>query len=344
MKLKLIIVSIMILLICNLSNLVTANEYVYVNDNNVTISSRLYDKLVSVGYTEKEIKKLELDKIDKVKFMNIFDITKDELYVRTTTVHNIDGSMTSTNEYIDVNEYNESIATYASYPNEYSTVTIDYKKLTITGTYYYDQEDEGLFFIKVNVEYLDTPNDRYEDMLAINFTDDIQLKSYYSSGSQYIDFEAKITYTEHFFQDYKHQYGNPIYEDRTTEKEVVITGESVGQYNHDLNKHIAVKFQLPKDEVWDYTGEIVDQYHEYEYYDFFFTMEANFIPQVTNLNACGFAGVFIHQNGFGSIDWGKITFTPTYPYFSYSTSIWVNDPNFDATVAKEIMFENLSSY
>ena len=276
--------------------------------------------------------------------MNIRDITKDELYVKTTTTHNVDGSTTTTNDYIEPIEYNESVVTFANYPNQNSSVTIDYKKLTITGTYYYDQEDEGLFFVKVNVEYLDTPYDRYEDILAINFTDDIQLKSYYSGSNQYIDFEARFSYTEHFFQDYKHQYGDPIYEDRTTEKEVLITGEDVGQYHHDLNKHIAVKFQLPKDEVWDYTGEIVDQYHEYEYYDFFFTMEANFIPQITNLNACGFAGVFIHQNGAGSIDWGKITFSPAYPYFSYSTSIWVNDPNFDATVAKEIMFENLNSY
>ena len=330
------------------NSVIAKEDKMYVNENNISITSEDYNKLLSVGYTEKEIAKMDEISINKVLSMDIVSISVSEQYVKTVTMENEDGEIESENILMskeDVySELNSSIVPNATYPSESSSVTVDYKYLTINGTYYYDQENEGVFFVKVNVEWLDTPPKRYEDIISINFTDDVQLKSYYSGGNQQADFTAKFTYMEHFYQDYKHQYGNPIFEDRTTEKEDIITAENTGKYNYDLNSHIAVKFALPRDERYDYENEIVDQFHTYTYYDFFFTLEANFVPQFNNLNACAFAGVFIHQNGSGAIDWGNITFTPQYPYFSYSTSFWVNDPNFDSTVSKEIMFENIQSY
>lgn len=318
-------------------------EDLYVNDQGVEIDNETYNKLMIVGYTKDEIHNLSVENVEKIRNMNILFTNKEMQYLKNTKYYYEDGSYETKSQVVsqsDVLNRKNSFSLVGSYPSEFVSITIDYTLMEVYGTYYYDREDYGVFFIKVNVTWLNTPNDRFEDIIGINFTDELQINNVGNN----IDFIAKFNYTEHYYQDYRHQYGEPLIENRETKKEEVIDGSDGGKYKYDLGKGIAVRFALPRNSVYDYSNEIVDQHHEYNYYDFFMTIEANFIPKFDNIVAEQFVGLYVNQSGAGNIDFGKISLSTAYPYFQYENSFWVNDPSFDTPITKELSFKGLQNY
>ena len=59
----------------------------YLNENGIQINQNQYDKLISVGYTDKEIEKISKEKFDKVMNMNIIYQNIDTKYAYFTEIN-----------------------------------------------------------------------------------------------------------------------------------------------------------------------------------------------------------------------------------------------------------------
>ena len=352
-----------------------AEDYIYlVSSKGVEVTFSNYQKLLNVGYTDNEIKSISSDEYYKISNMNILSIENEEYYIKTTSIENEDGSITSTDEtitkdqaYIEIQEIEEqeqnqdeygvaptaishdimiedddNLGGGSSNPSAYSSATTEYKYLTVTGTFYKNQGNLGTFFIKVNLTWLKTPKKRLIDVISINFSDNVQITSEYINGNQYPAFDSKFTYDERYIKIYVNLIDDPEYIDQTTSHEILIDGDDTSNYAYKIDQGLGVNYNLPADIYSDLSGIGYTLRYEYYYSNFYLTLSADFIPKQTGLNAATFAGTYQHQTVTGHFDWGNVSFSPAPPYFSYSTHFWVNDPTFDETLARQIFFEDLA--
>lgn len=341
----------------------------FINLKGVNISEAMYDKMHLIGYTNKEIMNVSIDEYNELANINIVKVQTNDYYIKTTTIKNKDGHIFESDEeiskeqaYKEISENKESERESKSNsspnrvspdkdfdfiddggsgaPTESSNTTVDYKHLKITGSYYKEQGNLGTFFVKVNLEWLRPPKERLNDIISINIADNLQIKSEYINGSQYPKFNSKLMYDE----KYSMMYSSPISEDEYIEElishEVVYNGDDINNYTYKIDQGIGVSFQLPSDVETNLSQNNSVLIYNYNYTNFYITLSAEFIPKQQGINATTFAGTYQHQTGKGKIDWGNVTFSTTPPYFSYSTSFWVNDPTFE-TIGNQIFFEDL---
>ncbi len=311
------------------------------NSNGVVMTIDNYEKIMELGFTEKEINLFTSEEYNEYISMEILSSNIDQYYLETEYVVENDEIVESNDEEIPEDELEQaiedSIANDEAYLNASTYRTTEYKKMTVTGTYYRNADTMGEFFVKVNLEWKKLPRRRLEDVIGISFSDNIQMKSTYINGAQYPEFESKFYYTERYFHIDGTTYEGPTY----TQKFNQVTGTDTGQYSYNIDEGIMVLYDLPNNVYSDLGNAYYPLVYDYSYSDFFITLSASFIPKQAGINAATFAGVYEHQTGLGRIDWGEISISPMPPYFSYNTSFWVNDPNYDDPVAGQIFFENL---
>lgn len=315
------------LFVVSLASVSATNNYA--NLNGIEITQKQYDKLKSVGYTDKEIETLNREKYDKVMNMEIISQNVNSTY----------GYYDKIDENNNQNGIIASNRNYLNDENEHSYNKGGYVKVDMFGTYYRNRGTQGEFFVKVNVDYDLNVKNRLEDIIGINFGDNIQSKYEYISGSQRPKFEAKLTYTEDYYcRDYTTTEKITQY---TKEHEVIYHGDDLNQYQYYIDKGLIVKFDLPSNYNNDSSSSQIKQEKHINYYDFYMTLEGDFVPKQAGINSTTFAGISVIQNEGGGIDWKKIKLTTTPPYFEYNDNWWWPDPHFEQPVGTLLMFQDL---
>lgn len=227
-----------------------------------------------------------------------------------------------------------------------------YKIFTLVGTYYSTIGTSGEFFVKTTLKWSITPTVRLVDLISLAFIDNVQIKgacylnntkvNYVNNqcptgAQEYPDLEGRFYYTRSYESNYVPYY--------TTNYQVVVNGSQYTKYSYNVNEsYMGVDFVLPSDVIASGGGSSGGStiYYIYEkYYNFYFTLEARFTPTVTSINGTTFLGWYAHQTGTGKLDWGNVSISPVYPFFSYSTSFWVDDPSYDAGIGGTIIFSNI---
>jgi hypothetical protein len=101
---------------------------------------------------------------------------------------------------------------------------------------------------------------------------------------------------------------------------------------------LGVEYDLPVNVVASGRG----YYYSKTYSNFKMKLVSEWTPTVSSITGTTFSGWYTHQVGAGSIDWGNISVSPAPPYFSYSTSFWVDDPSFDDGIGGHIIFQDIN--
>ncbi|MDG0889146.1 hypothetical protein [Paracholeplasma manati] len=232
-------------------------------------------------------------------------------------------------------------------------VSTTYKIYNMVATYNPSVGVSGEFEVTTTLTWVINPQMRLLDFISIGFLDNVQLESacfnqniridrvnnQCPSGTQeYPDITAKFSF--------KKSYESNYVQFNITNHQRVVNGSHYQHYSYDLSKSfLGVDFELPVDtnvEGGGSGGGSTIYYIHENYYDFKIELRAIFTPTVNSLNGTTFVGLYAHQIGLGTFDWGSVSITPVYPYFSYSTSLFVDDPEFDAGIGGTIIFSNLS--
>ena len=329
--------------------------------------------MLSVGFTDDEIYRISEREYNKIMDMKITNIQKEEHYVKTINFENIDGSISSYDEYISKSQaYNEisnfdqsnsGIETARISPDimiedgvdlggggtsedqtHYSSETTEYKYLTVTGTFYKNKGNLWTFFIKVNLEWLKTPLKRLTDIISINFTDNVQITYKYFGVNQFPDFNFKFTYDEKYTSIYRFNTElDETYE--TYAKSIIYDGSNTSRYIYKPGEGLAVDFDLPINHSQTITHTLGETYTGYNYENFFVSLSADFVPNQSGNNAATFAGAYNHQISTGTLNKGCLSLSPVPPYISYNIDInnfFENKPNYDETIARQIFFDSLA--
>ncbi|MBO7303744.1 MAG: hypothetical protein J6V09_00780 [Clostridia bacterium] len=361
-----LLIASIILSIATISVTAIDDDVYFVNANGIEITFLNYQKLLSVGYTEREIQSISLDEYNQIAQMEILSIEKDDYYIKTVTVENEDGTTTTTDEIITEEQAYAEIEAQEDGQDEYGIApavapphiefgegegeggdsnpaaitdrTTEYKHMEVTGVFYRGQGALGTFFVKVTLEWLKTPTMRYTDIMSINFTDNVQITNEYIGGGQYSAFDARFYYDErhyHLYNDSENTPTNAI--DETDTFIIEFDGSNLGSYDYKEDQGLGVSFNLPSNHHTD-EGLYKDCY---KYSDFYMTLSANFIPKQYGINAATFIGTYQHQIFPLSFGWDDISFSLQAPYFSFSLGFIEGNPTFDGTLAAPIFFENL---
>ena len=343
---------------------ISANEIILINQKGIAISSSFYLKLKNIGLTDAEIDVLSVDEFEKYYNMNISYTNKDVYFIKTEKLHNEDGTSEINHSYISYNDYLNEMNIQSSgynsriigpdfsyddgddtgggilYPSVSAYNTVDYKKITVNSTYYYDEGSNGRFFAKTTFEWLSEPIERNTDVIALNFTNNIGIGSKTLFDNQYLDFGSKMIYTDTTILTYDDASTTSSY----VRREVLINGTDSGMYKYDQNAGIAVQHKLPENfgELKDPLGNIRMETHIMS--DIVITLYADFVPLNTGINAVTFVGVYQHQIKQMVIDWGDISLQLSSPFISYTLGSISTEEIYEDAISKELVFEDLSSY
>lgn len=190
------------------------------------------------------------------------------------------------------------------------------KKLSTTA--YYDSESQ-MFKFKSEVTWLETPKERFVDLIGVNFSNELLI---ISDDDKKLDFTVKFSYSECI---------NDGVQTITNHKEIIIDSSSISKY-YSSSGSLAVKLKLPEDRFYDYSILPFEKYHFYEYKDFKITLEANLVTNKANLIRCAFSPFYLHQNRQGELGWENINVSSV----SYSTPVWANNPKYDVPLLSYI--------
>ena len=190
------------------------------------------------------------------------------------------------------------------------------KKLSTTA--YYDSKAQ-MFKFKSEVTWLETPKERFVDLIGVNFSNELLI---ISDGDKKLDFTVKFSYLECISNGVKNI---------TNQKEIIVDSSSISQYYYSSGS-LAVKLRLPEDRFYDYSILPFEKYHFYEYKDFKITLEANLVTNKANLIRCAFSPFYLHQNRQGELGWENINVNSV----SYSTPVWANNPKYDVPLLSYI--------
>lgn len=172
-------------------------------------------------------------------------------------------------------------------------------------------------FVKQTVEWKVAPQDRYTDILGLNFTDDLIVDEL--DGRH--NLTATLNYTENEY-DGKKFIGSH-------DKSVVYTGKDIYSYRASFTQ-IAFLCPLPR-------AEFSDSGHKIKTDNISISLETTFLTASSDSIGAEMQSIFMHQNGSGEINWSKLNFRAT-PTVSYKNRVWVNDPEFDTALFSFMSF------
>lgn len=261
------------------------------------------------------------EKFNKIMSMEVLNTQRE-----TSIVYNGDDVYTTEadDNLVDILEnVQQSTVSTMSTPRKFSTS--DGTKLMDTYVSFVRVTSGYKLYVKQNVYWNSAPRDRYTDILSIRYTNNIRVAEYNS----YPDVEMHLKYTKHV-AEMKGQITKSekyYYEDKT------YTGKDQSAYEHKIGNYFAFQFALPHNSSFPpkESERTVTKYQ-----DFCITMETTFDTNISNLTGTELQSYYVHQNDSGHIDWGKLTFTTSPPYISYSTNFWINDPGFEAALFRSI--------
>lgn len=352
-------------------NSVSADSIYLVNENEIEISYENYNHLKQFGFSEKEIMEIEYDEycdfmskeiissyVETKNIKTTYTIRDGEIVKQTDVLLSeeemdlaVKEALLSRNKRdaaIDddliinfantsfLTESNEDGLTYVEKTYIDDLETSDYKIFCIYGVYYYNADNDQEFFVKTTMDWAITPSKRYVDLLTLGWNADVQIKAKYfpSSGNEYPDFYACFEYNQTLTFPSDPAIITPMM--------LEVAGDELSDYSYDIiNKpdQVGVGFDLPENDYWGYYegdylfAEIYDNFH--------LKMEAIFSTKST-VNGITFGSSYQHQISSGTIDWGNITISTSFPFFEYSGSWLPFTPSFDAGIYGLIMFDNLT--
>ncbi len=314
-----------VLFFCNIIS-VSALEKYFIECGCVEITFADYEKLKQVGLSEKAIFNLEYEEFKKIKKFTILNTTKEETYLKFTCKDSEVISKTLSKEKFDL-EMNEC--------NFYETTHAEnsYAKMVITASQINSEANRsGQFFVNVTINWTPQPPHFYNEIVGIVFADNLQSNGVYIDGSQYPEFTGKMFYDVHHYE-----------EDLTNMKVIddYYSGANTidlkgNDYIYIIDRTILTKFTLPKDKNIDTTSALIKRKGYIDYYNYEVNLSGYFVSKYHDIARTSFAGLYVHQSGTGSINWGNITISASEPYFSYSMSPGTNDPNFDKPLSKTV--------
>ena len=250
-----------------------------------------------------------------------------EKYSDDTTEEEIPYTQTS-------DETTSSTYSYVANENEKQYVTSDATKTMTTYVSYVKVGNEYKIYVKQNVNWTSVPSNRFSDILAINYTDNVRV----GETNGYPDVEMHLKYTKSVYSKTGWRHKRPKYTERktTTNEDLKFLGDSQSAYNHKVGDYFAFKFDLPKNTSTNGSSQRYFLIKKVTYSNFQISMESTFDTNFSNLTGTEMQSHYVHQTGSGKIDWGKLTFTTSAPYISYSTNFWIDDPSFEQALFNSI--------
>ncbi len=203
-------------------------------------------------------------------------------------------------------------------------VTDSTKKMTSTITKISESNNDlGKYNVKIEVLWLDTPKERFLDIICLNFDDTLLVDTI--AGT--LDFKVTLSFTEQVTKEL---------EKVTKDREMIIDGTSITKYSYGLNGSLAIKLDLPKNKIYDYSILPRERYYLYEYTNFKVILEVNLIPRYTNTINYTFSPVYLHQDIKGNFIWNNFNVKN----MSYSEQFWDNNPHFAKPLTDILFLEN----
>lgn len=299
-----------------------SNEIYYVNNNQIAMTKDQYDLLNTIGFDESEIDDMLEEKFNKLMSMEVLNTQHETSIVYDgDEIHNTEAD----DNLVDILEnVQQSTVSTMSTPRKFSTS--DGTKIMDTYVSFVRVTSRYKLYVKQNVTWKSAPKDRYSDILSIRYTNNIRVAEYNS----YPDVEMHLKYTmyEMDMRDTKNIKNKNYNVDKA------YTGKDQSAYEHKIGDYFAFQFELPVSTPPPSPGFPVTFMIWQS--DFCVTMETTFDTNISNLTGTELQAYYVHQNDSGHIDWGKLSFTTSPPYISYSTDIWINDPGFEAALFRSI--------
>ncbi len=286
----------------------------YVNSNDVYASNISNDDVCSKENYVYLIQEQECD--NKIYFY-------DEYIIKTTYTNDENGF------YIDeiIEPTQENVMEIIEREKVEDT---EYKYFRLYGYYDPNVGNNGEFYVSVEFEWLKEPSRRYVDLITIGFMDNIMLAESLIDNQFYPDLYSKFTYT---------QYNYATYIGSTSTYHVEeIDGSDYTDYSYNINEGLlGFEYDMPVDTYAGGRGYVyINTYTNFKMF-----VETRWTPTVSTISGTTISASYSHQIGSGRIDWGRINVSPLPPYISYSTSFWVNDPNFDDGIGGHIIFQEI---
>jgi hypothetical protein len=333
-----------------------------INHNNISMTYEDFEKLQLFGFNHEEILSIEQEEFNKYTKRDILSFYEHKVNIESIYTFENDDLLSQVDTLITdqemekrVENYNESIESNFEFSSFSRSKTINeitsfdgggsgtnnitrtkyesttYKTYSMYGVYYADQGNNGQFYLKITLDWKITPVKRFVDLITVGFMDNVMLQEEYISGQYYPNIYSEFKYTETIQSSF---YG-PI----VTNYSIVVEGNDYNDYSYNQNEGIlGVEYDLPVNVVASGRG----YYYSKTYSNFKMKLVSEWTPTVSSITGTTFSGWYTHQVGAGSIDWGNISVSPAPPYFSYSTSFWVDDPSFDDGIGGHIIFQDIN--
>lgn len=311
--------------ILNLNSKINTDDVFYINDNKVEMTEENYNKLLQLGYTERELKYLTQKEYNEKSDFNVCATFSQSYIQKTTTYYDKNGIVKSNIQNIseeqsakELQEKNSSLETMST-KESYNYVD-EYKKFTFFGsTIKYneddneedDNEEKTKYFVKVNLDWLTTPIERYEDFIGIVFSDVVQIQTDNS-----IIFESSFIYTQ-TTRRYYSTLIDVIQNDSSTVEYIV---RNPNEINYNADEGLTVEYDLPLDiNVRDCGSTYLYEY-QVTNQKFSMSLSATFFPTLTTLISAPFAGVYSHKKIGLNISIGGIELSFSAPYFGFPSN------------------------
>lgn len=361
---KLFIIIFMMFLTFNLIQVVNASDHYFLNNNGITMSRSEYVHLQKFGLSDDEIYNMNEKDFTMYMSRTIKSNFVVKYNVETTYTYEDDKLISQENKYLSDDEMKVKVQEAKNskdknlQKSDGSTVVTpyiivdggglgggssdiirdkyevdDYKTFYLYGVFYSDQGNYGEFSLRVEVDWLVAPYcatyQSFVDLITIGFMTNVMLKETYISGQYYPSLHSHFEYNRETYVEFDGSY-------TYTEYNIDVYGNDIYDYKYNPTTGIlGFEYEMPY--VMDGQGGYVHNS------DLKMTVDTDFTVTDSSINGTTFSAWYSHQIGSGHIDWGQISISPTYPYFSYSTRWWINDPNFDDGIGGNIIFQDIGN-
>lgn len=277
-------------------------------------------KMHQLGYSDQEINAFSAEK--KQKFEK-FDIIYSQ---------SMESVMEAGESIEQIGERESKIDTQSL--NDEATVSDGKRTMKSTLSYVKTGTNVYRFLLKTDVKWDTIPKERLSDIIGYQYDSNFVL----TKDSGYPDIEIHQKYHYYYYHYIKTSGGKATTNTQNEDIDIKHTGSDSDAYNIDLQKHhIGFEFALPEDYNHTYSHKNNRNIEKKEYTDFSYSIECFFGNAQSSFKKGPFQTVFLHQNNTGRIDWGKIKFTLTKPYFDYETNFWIDDPGFEEGISNYLV-------
>ena len=277
------------------------DKVLFINNENVKIYEKAYNKFKSIGVSDREIKFLNQSKYDEYNKINPIKT------ILSTSIHS---------------ETNTKIKSLNK--EGYSSKIDNTRKIETYVTWYKTENvSKSEFFVKVNVDYTGTVKPRFTDFIGIGFTDAVNSSmTDISNKGQRPTYTAQQFYTEHYYRYYSALNVDPQTTKYSLERAVTKDRYNYDNYRYDLHRDFIVDFDVPKDYYYkstpNYEYAQIDEEIKQTYSDFSYTISQYFVPTYTDLNSVSFIGMFTERINKNNIKLSELNISIIPPSINFN--------------------------